>query len=343
VTDNDPPAIGARLALSHGVSGAITMAERELMALGRTVASSGTMLETMTHLGERLSAFDINAAPISVPTRAAHPHDERGEQWSSAQERAHTPSAYWPTADDVPKPQVQLDQAQPPRTLAMPRPDASLIEPHQVASQSAAITPRKPPQLTTPIASLVPGVVAAPAAPASVEPPPSVAASDHAPSPSSAPDNDVLIRSLLPQAIAQPVPIAPTTATDNIGTPRENSLLQRIVIGAVAPGLTSQSTLPTFATQNVAPPDRVVSNTAEPLNVSPDKAAQPEVPQSRAAPAESPQAESEPRQGTIILDGAQLGQWVIDHLEKYASRPGAMTTGIDPRMSAIYPGAPTGS
>ncbi len=235
------------------------------------------------------------------------------------------------------------DQAQPPRTLAIPRLDASLIEPRQVASQSAAMTPRKPPQLTTPIASLVPGAVAAPAAPASVEPPTSVAASDLAPSPSSAPDNDVLIRSLLPQAIAQPVPIAPTTATDNIGAPQENSLLRRIVIGAVAPGLTSQSTLQTFATQNVAPPDRVVSNTAEPLSVTPDMAAQPDVPQSRTAPAESPQAESEPRQGTIILDGAQLGQWVIDHLEKYASRPGAMTTGIDPRMSAIYPGAPTGS
>jgi hypothetical protein len=297
----------------------------------------------MTHLGERVSAFEINAAPISVPSLAGHPHDEHGDQWRSAQERPDTTSAHWRPADDVPKPQVQPDQAQPPRTLAIPRLDPSLIEPRQVAGQSAAMTPRKPPQLTTPIASLVPGAVVAPATPASVEPPPSVATSDLAPSQSSAPDNDALIRSLLPQAIAQPVPIAPATATDNIRKPRESSLLQRIVIGAVAPVPTSQSTFQTFATQPVTPPDRVVSNTTESLSVTPDMAAQPEVPQSRAAPAESPQAGSEPRQGTIILDGAQLGQWVIDHLERYASRPGAMTTGIDPRMSPVYPGAPTGS
>jgi hypothetical protein len=44
----------------------------------------------------------------------------------------------------------------------------------------------------------------------------------------------------------------------------------------------------------------------------------------------------------LVLDGAQLGRWMIDHLEHRASRPGAMTTGIDPRMSAEYPGASTG-
>jgi hypothetical protein len=74
VTDNDPPAIGARLAYGYGVCSAITMVERELTVLGRTVTASGAMLETMTHLGERLSPFDINAAPISAPTDAGHPH-----------------------------------------------------------------------------------------------------------------------------------------------------------------------------------------------------------------------------------------------------------------------------
>src|SRR5262249_21961016 len=95
-------------------------------------------------------------------------------------------------------------------------------------------------------------------------------------------------------------------------------------------------------TQNVVPQERAVPGTTERTNVMPDTVAQPEVAQSQAARAEPLLAESEPRQGTIILDGTQLGQWVIDHLEKYASRPGTMTTGIDPRMSAVFPGAPTG-
>jgi hypothetical protein len=52
------------------------------------------------------------------------------------------------------------------------------------------------------------------------------------------------------------------------------------------------------------------------------------------------EATAEPRQGVIILDGAQLGRWIVDHLETLASRPGSAITGIDPRMNAIYPGAP---
>jgi hypothetical protein len=56
----------------------------------------------------------------------------------------------------------------------------------------------------------------------------------------------------------------------------------------------------------------------------------------------SAQADQQPRQGTIVLDGAELGRWVISYLENEATRPGTMTTGIDPRMTATFPGAPTG-
>jgi hypothetical protein len=44
----------------------------------------------------------------------------------------------------------------------------------------------------------------------------------------------------------------------------------------------------------------------------------------------------------LVLDGAELGRWMITFLENQASRPGTMTTGIDPRMTATFPGAPTG-
>jgi hypothetical protein len=75
----------------------------------------------------------------------------------------------------------------------------------------------------------------------------------------------------------------------------------------------------------------------------PDFAVSPFRSQAGATSSDSQQATSEPRQGVLILDGVQLGRWIIDHIEREASRPGAMTTGIDPRMNAIYPGAPTGA
>lgn len=54
-------------------------------------------------------------------------------------------------------------------------------------------------------------------------------------------------------------------------------------------------------------------------------------------------SDSEPRQGVLILDGAQLGRWIIDHLATSASLPMSGISGIDPRMSAVYPGAPSGA
>jgi hypothetical protein len=48
-------------------------------------------------------------------------------------------------------------------------------------------------------------------------------------------------------------------------------------------------------------------------------------------------------QGSIFLDGAALGRWMMDHLAKEASRPISGMTGADPRVTASYPGAPIGS
>ena len=53
------------------------------------------------------------------------------------------------------------------------------------------------------------------------------------------------------------------------------------------------------------------------------------------------QTVADPRQGAIILDGARLGRWIADRLSREASRPMAGTTGIDPRLNPIFPGAPT--
>lgn len=51
---------------------------------------------------------------------------------------------------------------------------------------------------------------------------------------------------------------------------------------------------------------------------------------------------SEPKNGVVVVDGGYLGRWIFDCLSRQASRPCGGTTGIDPRVSATYPGAAVG-
>lgn len=46
-----------------------------------------------------------------------------------------------------------------------------------------------------------------------------------------------------------------------------------------------------------------------------------------------------PQEGRLILDGALLGRWVIDHLTREADRPASGGTAFDPRMGRTWPGA----
>jgi hypothetical protein len=47
--------------------------------------------------------------------------------------------------------------------------------------------------------------------------------------------------------------------------------------------------------------------------------------------------------GTIYLDGAQLGRWVLDELADHATRPSSGFTGFDPRATPTFPGPPGGA
>jgi len=51
---------------------------------------------------------------------------------------------------------------------------------------------------------------------------------------------------------------------------------------------------------------------------------------------------SETNNGVVLVDGGYLGRWIFDCLSRQASRPSGGTTGIDPRVSATYPGAAVG-
>ena len=47
--------------------------------------------------------------------------------------------------------------------------------------------------------------------------------------------------------------------------------------------------------------------------------------------------------GSVLVDGASLGRWIMDHLAKEASSPISGMTSADPRVTAAYPGAPIGT
>ena len=62
----------------------------------------------------------------------------------------------------------------------------------------------------------------------------------------------------------------------------------------------------------------------------------------RAVPGLITEKASPSVQGTVYLDSAAFGHWVIDHLTREITRPTTGMTGFDPRITASYPGAPIG-
>ncbi|GAN76357.1 hypothetical protein Asru_0086_33 [Acidisphaera rubrifaciens HS-AP3] len=50
-----------------------------------------------------------------------------------------------------------------------------------------------------------------------------------------------------------------------------------------------------------------------------------------------------PVSGTIMIDGAELGRWIVDHLTQAASRPPSGGTAFDPRMTPVWAGASIGA
>ena len=49
-----------------------------------------------------------------------------------------------------------------------------------------------------------------------------------------------------------------------------------------------------------------------------------------------------PENGGLFLDGAQVGRWMFDTLAEHAIRPQMGFTGLDPRLTPVFPGAPSG-
>jgi hypothetical protein len=280
---------------------------------------------------------------------------------------------------DRSKPTATLDRAISLSSQRKQRSEDSSPLPQQVSRPAAVTAPHEGPVLTRPTAAQSTGSAIAPATSSSAWPLPSRPRS--AAAPVEPPSSNLTSVEPLPgyQTPAEPssgyptpvvaVPIAPVipevvqsrrpdvdgsppakapirTMTDGVGVaaPTE-SRMQRIVIGAIAPNDAPPAATDMPAAQGIGPPDTASAHTIPGTAMTPHAATDPTVQSEggQSALAEPQRAESGSRQGMMILDGAQLGRWMIDHLERHASRPGATTTGFDPRMNAAYPGAATGA
>jgi hypothetical protein len=380
VIDSDAATIGARHVLGHGVSDVIAMLESELSTLDRAVAASAPMLQMITRLGAGLNAFNANAAPIAVVSGIRRPPDVTVEQLSQAMpdltaerlNQAMPKQALIPATSrsghyDRSRSTGRLDQAMPLASPTKPPADLALPPTQQMSRRDPVTTPHEDQTATGPTATQPLGSAIAPATSRSIEPTSNGSTLAEQPSGVPTPLVAVSIAPSVPEFVQllqlevgglppSKAPIvspstgtassSPAPMTDGVAEPPATRT-QRIVIGAMAPNDAPQADADIPAASVAGPSDTVRTHTKLGTAVTPQTSAdpteQPEGAPLASAAAEPPLAESGPRQGTLILDGAQLGRWMMDHLERHASRPGAMATGFDPRMNAAYPGAPAGT
>jgi hypothetical protein len=348
----DAYTIGVTLALSNGISEGIAVIRQDLVSLGRTMAASPIGLEHLTRLAEGLRALGPQrVVPIAARTVASLP-----QVLPAAYSEPDVVSgdlsgpAYPQPVRDGSRPDVsaQAGVAPQPRSAARPGQAIPFPELPPMPGLTTTLTATAQEHLSAAPAMAATGVSVAQVSP---NRPPDTAARPLA----AAPDGRLLAISAqltatplnaIQNTAASPGTIAPTTprATD---VPGIRSILASetmitaafsqasLVTGPLAPPTAPPTPQTAPQVESVAP--LVVSQTV----ATRDRVAPTDVPRPPSGPRQSLETAPEPRQGVIILDGAQLGRWVVDRIARQASRPVAGTTGIDPRINPTFPGAPT--
>jgi hypothetical protein len=344
MTEDHMP-IGPSLTLGLGIPEVIGLLEPELNALYATLAVRCPMLHALTQLGQRLNTFMANAAPTiewSGHTYGADAVAEHGLPDVPGRIRAgHANRLATRNTRRLPPPlatnsseRVTLAEATTPSTRYMPL-------------YSATPGQRTPMPTAKATARSDIGTTIAPKEPSPAEPEPSskssipsIAIIRHG---ADAVNTPWMLQRLSPSVAASLSMDVDAGASSEIGA-------ATAVTPAVVPSNLFAADAEAASTQRVGASDVASFATSAPFMGVADtvmasdrlEGLSPYRQGSRTATEDRTETESEPRQGTIVLDGAQLGRWMIDHLERRASRPRAMTTGIDPRMSPTFPGAPTG-
>jgi hypothetical protein len=363
------PAIGVTLALSNGVPEGIAAIQQDMVSLDSIMAAGAVRLEVLIKLAEGLhtlgspgvvpvAARTAASLPETSPTMDARPALMAGELSSAAYSKPARDVLRPPTA-------IQPDVAlQSPRSTAVPEqanlvPDISLTPSLALAGADTQRDHR--PTAPAMPASRVSVVQASPVRPRNAttnEDP--AAPADQIPATNAhltatlldAAQSTALASAILVLATVAPTTIAPTTNAPMTVAPPPTAR------GKNAPG--GGSTLP-FETMiaaarsqeslasgpsapPTAPPTSQMSSgssqVAPPIEVPKDQVMPIDQQRPPSMSRQSQNAAAEPRQGTLILDGTQLGRWIMDRIARQASRPVAGTTGIDPRISPTFPGAP---
>lgn len=356
MTEDDRTAIGASLALDAGLPEVMGLLEPELSALSATLTARGLMLQELIQLGQALNAFMVNAAPITELSETADGADALTEhELPDVVGPTRAYHSYRPTprgthglptrlaTTPLSSARMTVAEATTPSIRHLPQQSATLAQQTQIPTAKTAIN------------HVSRAITASKEQSRATE-----ASKEQSPI-----EPSLSLKGLIPSApivrcatdIAEPLwavrRLSPSAGPHviDVGTgarPRNDT--EQIVAQTIAPiGSFVAGTEPR-SVQPVGALDTASLTTPAPFNKVADAAAEPgqvEGPLSYrlrrgSATGDQTGTGSEPRQGTIVLDGAQLGRWMMDQLEWRASRPGAMTTGIDPRISPTFPGAPTG-
>ncbi len=337
---------------SNGISGIVAIIQQEFAALDRTVALGGTSLAELTSLGTVLQAVSPYVVPIGAPSGSTSQSAEESGLLALHERRqveiTPTNSARVPPAVH---PSVGMNFVVPSKSEAVISSGNAPTPSRPVSSQDVARAPITPmPQWPAPAPntsnSLMPGVTSAPTTPL-MQP-----LVSHYFAPSASPESDRTPLSLSfptvhsEQGESGPDSAKATPPANGWAKPEREIASNPLVMNALAPTAVaapplSRPVMPVLA-HSSAPVDAISSADASPTPVAVKRGMQSDAPSATSQSSPNQEVASEPRQGTIYVDGARLGRWVIDRLVKDASRPVAGTTGIDPRVSATYPGASAG-
>ena len=310
----DAYTIGITLALDNGVATGIAAIRQDLAALDRAVATSALGLLAMRRLSEN-PGFSAFAGPtILLPS--AHPApsptvEDRDQPASSTPPPSASSAALLPSHSS-------LDITIP----AAPSPASNSLSPSVTEHRTLPDSPAAP---AGPFRPAAPVGLGSELKSASVSRPPGdTAPVSYSPSPPAAP---------MPVPSPQPFAFPPAAAA----TPASPAPITKPAAPAAARSASPQhGTMP--APRASAAPKAMTSQAAP----TPRPDAHDNTENSPAAAQTQSNPMAAPSHGEIILDGARLGRWMSDRLARAASRPGSGTTAFDPRISALYPGAPSG-
>ncbi len=352
--------IGIRLALDDGISAGVQAIRRELVELDRVVEASSVRLASLRAAAGFVAIPSVAEPPrreagpsaepeeAQAPARAVVPGPEPGEeQPPDAARRAPSsgpefaaeklddgaPAASAPSSSGERRvaPAEPVADAAPYRTGPASPSDAKATTGVTALDDAGAPTEAAPvarPAMGPAAPSVVYGrPAAAPpiaaelsrerATPAAAEPPPR-----HAATPAVV-------------TVSEPMAMAPLPAADPLRPTRA---------GTSEEAPPSRSAAAPTATLLASPPLRRPSRASHPSasgaareTVAPERGASDPKP---AAAQAGEGADQRTMEVYIYLEGAPLGRWMADQLDRAASRPAASLTGFDPRVSPAWPGAP---